>query len=116
MPPELIRKGRFDEIFFVDLPKKDVRQTIFNIHLEKREQSSKLIDTKALADATDGFSGAEIEQVVVSSCYSAVARKEPLTTTHLLEEIASTQPLSVIMEDNISILRQWAIEKTVPAD
>ena len=116
LPPELIRKGRFDEIFFVDLPKKDVRQTIFDIHLEKREQSTKLLDTKALAVASDGFSGAEIEQVVVSACYSAVARKEPLTTTHLLEEIASTQPLSVIMEENISNLRQWALEKTVPAD
>lgn len=116
LPPELVRKGRFDEIFFVDLPSKQTRQLIFDIHLGKRGQPPKLLNTKALAAATDGFSGAEIEQVVVSAFYTAAARKEPVTTTHLLDEISGTQPLSVIMEDEINELREWALERTVQAD
>lgn len=116
LPPELVRKGRFDEIFFVDLPDNETRQLIFDIHLCKRGQDPKLIDTAALANAAEGFSGAEIEQVVVSACYTAATRREPVTTTHVLEEIAGTKPLSVIMEADINALRTWALEKTVSAD
>lgn len=116
LPPELVRKGRFDEIFFVDLPKKDVRKTIFEIHLGKRDIASDSIDLEVLATATEGFSGAEIEQVVVSACYNVAGSKEIITTAHLLEEIACTQPLSVIMSEEINSLRQWAEERTVFAD
>lgn len=116
LPPELVRKGRFDEIFFVDLPSEQIRQLIFAIHLKKRGQAPELVNIKVLAAATDGFSGAEIEQVVVSAFYTAAARKEPVTTTHLLDEISATQPLSVIMEDEVNKLREWALERTVSAD
>src|ERR1043165_1924306 len=80
LPPELLRKGRFDEIFFVDLPKADVRVTIFEIHLRKGAQDPAIFDLAALSKATEGFSGAEIEQAVVSALYAAHARKVALAT------------------------------------
>ncbi len=116
LPPELVRKGRFDEIFFVDLPKPDVRWTIFRIHLEKRELNPKTFDLSILVSASEGFSGAEIEQAVVASLYSAHAVSEDLGTQHLLHEIETTKPLSVVMAEKINQLRQWAADKTVPAD
>jgi SpoVK/Ycf46/Vps4 family AAA+-type ATPase len=116
LPPELIRKGRLDEIFFVDLPKADVRQQIFAIHLDKRSVNRPEIDLEKLALAADGFSGAEIEQVVVSAVYSGYGSGAPLTTESLLEEIATTRPLSVVMDAQIHKLRQWAESRTVPVD
>ena len=116
MPPELVRKGRFDEIFFVDLPDEKVRRTIFSIHLSSRSQALKDFDLDALAAASDGFSGAEIEQAVVAALYAAHATTEPLTTAHILDEIGQTRPLSVVMDERISALRMWAADRTVPCD
>jgi len=116
LPPELIRKGRFDEIFFVDLPKADVRWTIFRIHLEKRELDPKTFDLSILVNASEGFSGAEIEQAVVSGLYSAHALEETLNTQHLLHELETTRPLSIVMAEQIQTLRDWASDRTVPAD
>ena len=116
LPPELIRKGRFDEIFFVDLPQSDVRWTIFNIHLEKRELKSSEFDLGVLVKASEGFSGAEIEQAIVSALYSAHALDEKLQTQHLLSELQSTRPLSIVMAEKINELRDWAKDRTVPAD
>ena len=116
LPPELIRKGRFDEIFFVDLPDARIRASIFAIHLSSRNQSLKNFDIERLATATRGFSGAEIEQAVVSSLYAAHAKQEPLSTGHIADEIARTRPLSVVMAERIDALRQWAAGRTVPCD
>src|SRR5690606_30577026 len=86
LPPELLRKGRVDELFFVDLPEAAVRETIFSIHLQKRQQDPAGFDLPRLAAAAEGFSGAEIEQAVVSALYAAAARGEPLCTEHLQQE------------------------------
>jgi SpoVK/Ycf46/Vps4 family AAA+-type ATPase len=116
LPPELLRKGRFDEIFFVDLPGAEVRATIFEIHLKKRGQDTARFELKALAEAATGFSGAEIEQAVVSALYAANARKEALTTELIEGVIAGTRPLSVVMAEKVARLRAWAAERTVSAD
>ncbi len=116
LPPELLRKGRFDEIFFVDLPSPAVRETIFQIHLRKRSQAVDSFDLKTLAVATEGFAGAEIEQVIVSSLYAAKAENTALNTEHLLTQAKQTRPLSVLMAEKIAALRAWAAERTVMAD
>lgn len=116
LPPELVRKGRFDEIFFVDLPSREIRQSILNIHLENRGQSAADFDLGALAAAMDGFSGAEIEQAIVSALYAAHANKKPLSNAHILAEVQKTRPLSVVMSEKIGSLRQWASGRTVPCD
>ena len=116
LPPELVRKGRFDEIFFVDLPKPEVRTSILAIHLTSRDQSLKHFDLNKLTDATEGFSGAEIEQAIVSSLYAAHAKQESLDTSHVLAEIEQTRPLSVVMSERISAMRQWAQGRTVSCD
>ncbi|MCB1907664.1 MAG: AAA family ATPase [Rhodocyclaceae bacterium] len=116
LPPELLRKGRFDEIFFVDLPAAQVRAEIFAIHLDKRGQPREGFALDALAAAADGFSGAEIEQAVVASLYAAHARGTALADADLLAELARTRPLSVLMAEKIAYLRAWAAARTVPAD
>ena len=116
LPPELIRKGRFDELFFVDLPNASVREKILDIHLRLRSCDPQGIDIAAIADAAEGFSGAEIEQAVVSASYAAHAHRASLTTSHLLEEIERTRPLSVVMAEKISSLRHWAKGRTVSSD
>jgi SpoVK/Ycf46/Vps4 family AAA+-type ATPase len=116
LPPELIRKGRLDEIFFVDLPKPDVRKQVFSIHLDKREVNQPTIDLDRLAAATEGFSGAEIEQAVVSAVYSNYGNGAPISTDGLLKEVRNTRPLSVVMDAQIDKLRQWAESRTVPVD
>lgn len=116
LPPELIRKGRLDEIFFVDLPREDVRKQIFYIHLEKRKVAIEDINMDEVARACDGFSGAEIEQVIVSALYAVRAGDAEMNTRHLLDEIAATRPLSVVMDEKITQLRQWAAHRTVPVD
>lgn len=115
LPPELVRKGRLDEIFFVDLPDEAVRQDIFAIHLQKRDQSPGLFDLLLLAQASAGFSGAEIEQAVVSGLYTSLAQGGDLTTDTLLEALAKTRPLSVVMSEKIQALRDWAKGRTVSA-
>lgn len=116
LPPELIRKGRIDELFFVDLPGADTREVILNIHLARRDQDPALFDLSVLAAACEGFTGAEIEQAIVAGLYSARAQEQPLTTTHLLDEIRSTVPLSVTMAERLEALRAWCHGRAVPAE
>jgi len=116
LPAELLRKGRFDEIFFVDLPDEDARRMIFSIHLKKRKRDPKRFDLDALAKAADGYSGAEIEQGIVSAMHNAFARKAELTTELLVETIKDSPPLSVTMAEKVEELRQWAAGRCVPAD
>jgi SpoVK/Ycf46/Vps4 family AAA+-type ATPase len=116
LPPELLRKGRFDEIFFVDLPDAATRGEIFQLHLDKRKVDWEGFSLATLADASEGFSGAEIEQAVVSALYSAHADDLPVDEARLLEEIRNTRPLSVLMAEKVTELRHWAASRTVPAD
>lgn len=116
LPPELVRKGRVDEIFFVDLPDEVIRREIFSIHLKKRFHDPDSLDLELLARASDGFSGAEIEQVVVAGLYRCQAEDTELDVQHLLHEIASTQPLSVVMAEQMAQLKHWAEGRTVPAN
>ncbi len=116
LPAELVRKGRFDEIFFVDLPRAPIRKSILDIHLKGRGQSPESFDTDAIAAASKGFSGAELEQAIVSALYAAHAVNKPLTDKHILAEIRRTRPLSVLMSEKISTLRQWAEQRTVACD
>jgi hypothetical protein len=116
LPPELVRKGRFDEIFFVDLPGKKVRASILAIHLTRRDQNLSNFEIEPLAEAMKGFSGAEIEQAVVAAFYAAHALKEDLKTRHILHEVEQTRPLSVVMREQIHALRTWADGRTVACD
>jgi SpoVK/Ycf46/Vps4 family AAA+-type ATPase len=116
LPPELVRKGRFDEIFFVDLPDTRIRASILAIHLTRRDQRLADFDVEALAEAMQGFSGAEIEQAVVAAFYAAHAQDEPLATRHVLNEVRQTRPLSIVMQEQIHSLRLWAESRTVPCD
>ncbi|HEX9802996.1 MAG TPA: AAA family ATPase [Gammaproteobacteria bacterium] len=116
LPAELVRKGRFDEIFFVDLPDEAVRRDIFAIHLARRGLDAQAFDTALLAAQSDGFSGAEIEQAIVSSLYASHAQGGPLETGHILDELYRTRPLSVVMREKVDYLREWASGRTVPAD
>ena len=116
LPPELLRKGRFDEIFFVDLPDAATREEIVGIHLGRRKQNLKSFDLKSLARASEGFSGAEIEQAVVSALYEALARKTAVSTGLIEEEMRNTRPLSVTMAEHVAELREWAAGRTVSAN
>ena len=116
LPPELVRKGRFDEIFFVDLPDAKVRASILAIHLTSRDQRLGDFDVTALAEAMNGFSGAEIEQAVVAAFYAAHSKQEPLASAHILHEAQQTRPLSIVMQEQIAALRQWAGGRTVACD
>lgn len=116
LPPEMLRKGRFDEIFFVDLPNVSVRAALFALHLKKRGRDATSFDLEKLAVASDGFSGAEIEQAIASGLYTAFAAKQQLSTDILLAELRSTQPLSVTRSEDITAIRDWARTRAVPAD
>jgi SpoVK/Ycf46/Vps4 family AAA+-type ATPase len=116
LPPELVRKGRFDEIFFVDLPRKKIRAAILAIHLTRRNQSLSKFEIEPLAEAMHGFSGAEIEQAVVAALYAAHGQRQDLGTKHILQEVEQTRPLSVVMQERIHELRAWADGRTVPCD
>ena len=116
LPPELVRKGRFDEIFFVDLPKPETRAEILRIHLGLRGMDPKNFDMDQLVEVTQGFSGAEIEQAIVSALYVVHANGEPLNTRHIMDEITRTRPLSIVMGEKIHALREWASERTVPVE
>lgn len=115
LPAELLRKGRLDEIFFVDLPDESVRKEIFCIHFAKRDLSPESFDLSLLAKTAEGFSGAEIEQAVVAGLYRAAAQKQLLDNAHLLEELTNTYPLSVTMEEQLTALRDWAEDRAVKA-
>jgi SpoVK/Ycf46/Vps4 family AAA+-type ATPase len=116
LPPEMLRKGRFDEIFFVDLPTTTNRAALFAMHLQKRGRDPGRFDTDQLAAASEGFSGAEIEQAIGSGLYTAFSQKQQLSTEILLLEIKATQPLSVTRAEEISAIRDWAKDRAAPAD
>ena len=116
LPPELIRKGRLDEIFFVDLPDEKTRTDIFSIHLAKRKHDPAAFNLTTLAVAADGFSGAEIEQAIVAATYTTLAQQQALHTAELLEELSRTRPIAVVMAEDIAALRSWAQHRTVPAN
>jgi SpoVK/Ycf46/Vps4 family AAA+-type ATPase len=116
LPPELLRKGRLDEIFFVDLPDASSRGEVFAIHLKRRGQTLEAFDLNRLAQAADGFSGAEIEQAVVAALYQAHTAKRLLTQDDLLAEMRLTKPLSVVMAEKMAELRTWAAGRTVMAN
>jgi len=115
LPPELIRKGRLDEIFFVDLPDDVTRSALFEIHLRQRNLAPSGFAIDTLVSGSEGFSGAEIEQAIVAARYAAQAQDAPLDSQHLLEELARTRPLSIVMAEKVQSLRSWASERTVPA-
>jgi len=112
LPPEFLRKGRFDEIFFVDLPDAEARSALLSVHLKKRGQDPARFDLARLVEATDGFSGAEVEQGIVSGLYSAFSIKKQLSSQILLDEISRTRPISQTMGDKIAWLREWSRDKT----
>jgi hypothetical protein len=114
LPPELLRKGRFDEIFFVDLPSAEERAAVFAIHLRLRRQEPESFDVATLVEASDGFSGAEIEQAVIASLLGALQDRTALTTERVLQELRSTVPLSVSRREDVAALRATALERFVP--
>ncbi len=116
LPPELLRKGRFDEIFFVDLPSLESRHAILAIHLRKRKRDPKKFDLARLAEAGAGFSGAELEQAIVAALHDAYAAKVELTTDHILTALRDSPPLSVTMAEKVAALRAWAAARCVPAE
>jgi SpoVK/Ycf46/Vps4 family AAA+-type ATPase len=116
LAPEMVRKGRFDEIFFVDLPSLETRREIFKIHLQKRFLDPPDYDLDALAKAADGFSGSEIEQAIVSARYTAHAGGREVSQDDLLAELKQTKPLSVLMSEKVTEIREWAQERTVSCD
>lgn len=115
LPPELLRKGRLDEVFFVDLPDAQVRQEIFKIHLKKRDLDPAQFDLPALAETASEFTGAEIEEAIVSARYLAAARDGTITQADLESALDRTYPISVLRGESIQALRTWAKDRTVPA-
>jgi AAA+ superfamily predicted ATPase len=108
LPPELLRKGRLDEIFFVDLPSMEERGEIFRIHLGRRGRKADDFDIKALVEASEHFSGAEIEEAIISALYDAFYAQHDLTTEDVLNAMRQTVPLSKTMDEHLSRLRNWA--------
>jgi SpoVK/Ycf46/Vps4 family AAA+-type ATPase len=115
LPAEVIRKGRFDQVFFVDLPNEEERKQIFAIHLKKNRCDPGLFDLVFLAKATKGWNGAEIEQIVISSVVDAYSEKRDLTENDLHRVISSTVPLSITMEDQIKAIKSWAHDRALNA-
>ena len=115
LPPELIRKGRFDELFFVDLPNQAERKQIFALELARRNRRPAEFDLDRVAAAARGYSGAEIQAAVQAALYSAFSSKQPLATSHLMDALAKTVPLSTTRAEEIQQLRDWARARAVPA-
>lgn len=115
LPPELIRKGRFDELFFVDLPNQAEREQILSIQLKKRKRNPGEFDLQTVATAAKGFSGAEIDAAVQTSMYAAYSSKNDVSTQALLDALRATVPLSTTRAEEIEALRQWARTRAVPA-
>jgi hypothetical protein len=115
LPPELIRKGRFDELFFVDLPEQEERKQILAIQLERRKRNPQDFDLETIASAARGFSGAELDAGVQSALYAAYSSKQPLTTQTFLDALGRTVPLSVTRAEEIATLREWAGQRAVAA-
>ncbi|HIK10595.1 MAG TPA: AAA family ATPase [Oscillatoriaceae cyanobacterium M33_DOE_052] len=115
LPGEFLRKGRFDEIFFVDLPNAEERQDIFKIHLSKRRRDISRFDLEQLAKISEGFSGAEIEQGAIAAMYEAFAQDREFTQLDIIAAIKSTLPLSKTMTEQVTALREWARQRARPA-
>jgi SpoVK/Ycf46/Vps4 family AAA+-type ATPase len=116
LPPELLRKGRFDEIFFVDLPSEETRKQIFAIHLKKRDRDPDNFDLDKLAEKSEGYSGSEIEQAIISALHIAYGKNKQLTTELIAESIKMSPPLSVTMAEHVESLRLWAKGRCVQAE
>jgi SpoVK/Ycf46/Vps4 family AAA+-type ATPase len=116
LPPEMMRKGRVDEVFFVDLPRPEARGEIFRLHFARRGEDPARFDLAQLAEAAAGFSGAEIEQAIVSALYEARAGRFALDSGAVLVALRSTRPLSVLRAEQIAALRTWATGRCVMAD
>lgn len=116
LPPEFLRKGRFDELFFVDLPTSEIRDIIFGIHLDKRKLDRSAFQTDRLAARSEGFSGAEIEQAIIAAQYAALADGAVLSPAHVERELAETRPLSIIRAEDFERLRSWAQQRCVMVD
>jgi len=115
LPPELMRKGRFDEIFFVDLPGEEARRAIVRIHLERRGRDTSAFDIDAIVRAAEGYSGAEIEQGIIGALHAAFAERRDLATEDVVRALAESPPLSVTMREEVERLRAWAKGRCVPA-
>lgn len=113
LPPELLRKGRFDEIFFVDLPDEQERTTIFKIQMTRHRQNPNRFELGRLVMASDGFSGAEIEQVIITALYQAIYQKCPVDTDLIERTIKATVPLSVSRREDLQRLRHIALNRFV---
>jgi SpoVK/Ycf46/Vps4 family AAA+-type ATPase len=115
LPGEFLRKGRFDELFFVDLPNSEERSAIFQIHLSKRRQDISRFDLEQLSTVTEGFSGAELEQAIVAAMYEAFAQDREFTQLDIIAAVKSTLPLSRTMSEQVAALRDWARQRARPA-
>jgi SpoVK/Ycf46/Vps4 family AAA+-type ATPase len=115
LPPELIRKGRFDELFFVDLPNQAERKQVFSIQLARRKRNPADFDLDRVAATAKGYSGAEIDAAVQGALYAAYSEKKQLTTQSLVDALAQTVPLSTTCAEEIAALREWASKRAVPA-
>ncbi|AFZ14952.1 AAA ATPase central domain protein [Crinalium epipsammum PCC 9333] len=115
LPGEFLRKGRFDEIFFVDLPTPEEREEIFKIHLIKRHRDIERFDIEQLAKVADGFSGAEIEQALIAAMYDAFAQDREFSQLDIIAAIKATMPLSRTMTEQVTALRDWARQRARPA-
>ena len=115
LPPEIMRKGRLDEIFFVDLPDAEVRKEIFRIHLGKRDLNPDDFNLEELAEKAEEFTGAEIEEAIVSARYLAAAREDTISQQDIIGALERTYPISVLRAESIESLRSWAQDRTVPA-
>jgi SpoVK/Ycf46/Vps4 family AAA+-type ATPase len=111
LPAEMLRKGRFDEIFFIDLPGESERKEIFEIHMKKRKRDPRKFDLAGLARISKGFSGAEVEEAVISAMYNAFPENRDVTTKDIVKAIQETVPLSKIMRERIDMLRAWAKDR-----
>jgi SpoVK/Ycf46/Vps4 family AAA+-type ATPase len=115
LPSEFLRKGRFDDIFFVDLPSQEEREQIFQIHLSKRRRDIERFDIGQLANICDGFSGAEIEQAIIAAMYEAFAQGREFTQLDIIAASRATMPLSRTMTEQVNALREWARQRARPA-
>jgi SpoVK/Ycf46/Vps4 family AAA+-type ATPase len=115
LPPELIRKGRFDELFFVDLPNQKERKQIFSIQLAKRKRNPADFDLEQVSAAAKGYSGAEIDAAVQGALFASYSEKKPLTSQSLIAALSHTVPLSTTRAEEIAALREWARTRAVPA-
>jgi SpoVK/Ycf46/Vps4 family AAA+-type ATPase len=115
LPPELIRKGRFDELFFVDLPQQAERKQILSIQLARRDRKPEDFDLDKIAAAAEGYSGAVINAATQTALFAAFSQKKDLSTSLLLDALARTVPLSVTRAEEIHALRDWARTRAVPA-